>query len=530
LLIFAGWGWVVAVWPMASFALVYEYLPVAMEYRAVDRDQLFLLPPSMRDWLPDDHLALLVEDVVAQMDTAMLHRRARLGGVGRSPYHPDMLLGLLVYAYADGVRSSRAIESKCHTDIAYRYLCAQDIPDHTVIARFRRAHTAVLTDLLTEVLVVAVGLGMGRFGHVAIDGTKIAASASRDAHHDVKALRRMADQWMTESVSVDDAEDAQPPEPPDRMPPGTRDRTDRAGRIRAALAKAHAGQAELDTEAAKRHAELATAQDRLATAQAAQQARIEEFDRQKALPLTERTQAGLSHRPGPVDTCAPVIAAGKAVAKAAAMADKAAKTRPAQANLTDPDARLMQKRGGGYLVGYNCQLSASDDQLILALNIHDNPNDVAAFIPMMNKTLDVVATITTRTTTRTTTGAQDAQDIDLFTADAGYDAEYNLTAPGPERLIAQHNRRRTPPQNPTPPPQDATARQHMAYKLATPEGHTRYKRRGVTIEPVNGHLKDRIGLRQFLLRGRTGATIELTLAAIAHNIRKIHTHLHPQPA
>src|SRR5688572_13039230 len=106
-----------------------------MGYRPVDRDQLFLLPPSMRDWLPADHLALLVEDVVAQMDTAVLRRRARLGGVGRSPYHPDMLLGLLVYAYADGTRSSRAINAKCHTDIAYRYLCAGDIPDHSVIAR-----------------------------------------------------------------------------------------------------------------------------------------------------------------------------------------------------------------------------------------------------------------------------------------------------------------------------------------------------------------------------------------------------------
>lgn len=148
----------------------------------------------MRDWLPADHLALLVEDVVRQMDTSMLHRRVWLGGVGRSPYHPDMLFGLLVYAYADGTRPSRTIESKCQTDIAYRYLCAQDIPDHSVIARFRRAHADALCGLLTEVLVVAVRLGMGRYGHVAIDGTKIAASASRDAHHDVKTLRRTADQ------------------------------------------------------------------------------------------------------------------------------------------------------------------------------------------------------------------------------------------------------------------------------------------------------------------------------------------------
>lgn len=511
---------------MVGFALVYKYFGVAMEYRVVDRDQLFLLPPSMRDWLPDDHLALLVEEVVAQMDTRVLHRRARLGGVGRSPYHPDMIFGLLVYAYADGTRSSRQIEAKCHTDIAYRYLCAQDIPDHSVIARFRRAHAQALTGLLTEVLVVAVRLGMGRFGHVAIDGTKIAASASRDAHHDVKTLQRMADEWMTASIAVDDAEDADPPEPGDRIPPpppgtgpGT-DRTGRAARIAAALAKAQAAQAEIDAETASRHDDLAAAKDRLDTARATQQARVQAWEHEHALPLTQRTRGHLGGRPGPVESDAKVRAAQKALAKAATAADKADNTRPAKANSTDPDARLLQKRGGGYLVGYNCQLAVGDDQLILAVDIHDNPHDAAAFIPMMNKTLDVLDTITTTVGTITTT-------VGLFTADAGYDAEYNLTAPGPDRLIAQNNRRRTPPENTGHPPENPTPRQHMAWRLTTPQERTRYKRRAITVEPVNGHLKDRIGLRQFLLRGNLGATLELTLAAIAHNIRKIHTHLHP---
>ena len=157
-------------------------LGVARTYRPVDRDQEFLLPPVMTDWLPDDHLVWFVIEAVKRLDTSAFHAKAKLGGVGRRGYDPDMLLTLIVYAMAHGQSSSRRIERLCHTDVAFRIICAQDAPDHTVLARFRQHHQAALIGLLTESLVLAAELGMVSLGVVAFDGTKIAANASKDAN------------------------------------------------------------------------------------------------------------------------------------------------------------------------------------------------------------------------------------------------------------------------------------------------------------------------------------------------------------
>src|SRR5688500_12523497 len=153
---------------------------MAMGYRPVDRDQAFLLPPSMIDWLPQDHLVWFVIEAVRRLDTTRFHARARLGGVGRRGYDPVMLVTLLVYAMAHGVRSSRQIERLCDTDVAFRIICAADAPDHTVLARFRRHHEGALADLLTATLLLCAELGMVQLGVVALDGTKIAANAARD--------------------------------------------------------------------------------------------------------------------------------------------------------------------------------------------------------------------------------------------------------------------------------------------------------------------------------------------------------------
>jgi len=154
------------------------------------RDQPFLLPPDMRSWLPDDHLVWFVLEIVEQLDCSALHARRRRGGAGRSAYDPVMLLGLLVYGYCLGVRSSRQIERLCGTDVAFRIACAQDVPDHTTIARFRAEHQAAFEDLFAQVLLVAAKAGLGRFGTVAIDGTKIPANASTDANRDGEWLAR----------------------------------------------------------------------------------------------------------------------------------------------------------------------------------------------------------------------------------------------------------------------------------------------------------------------------------------------------
>jgi transposase len=155
---------------------------VAKSYRPVQRDQPFLLPPDMRDWLPADHVVWFVLETVDALDTSAFHARRRLGGTGTAGYDPDMLLALLIYAYCQGVRSSRQIERRCLTDVAFRVVCAQDVPDHATIARFRAEHEQAFAALFSQVLQVAATAGLVRLGTVAIDGTKIPANASIDAN------------------------------------------------------------------------------------------------------------------------------------------------------------------------------------------------------------------------------------------------------------------------------------------------------------------------------------------------------------
>ncbi|WP_216363114.1 transposase, partial [Arthrobacter sp. Hiyo1] len=146
------------------------------------RDQVFLLPPDMRDWLPEDHLVWLVIEIVETLDVSSFEASRRRGGVGAAGYDPRMLLGLLVYAYCRGVRSSRQVERLCHTDIAFKVACAGDVPDHATIARFRAVSEEAFAGLFAQVLLIAARAGLARFGTIAIDGTKIPANASIDAN------------------------------------------------------------------------------------------------------------------------------------------------------------------------------------------------------------------------------------------------------------------------------------------------------------------------------------------------------------
>jgi transposase len=186
---------------------------MARSYRPVVRDQEFLLPPNMADWLAGDHMVWFVLDVVEHLDTSALHAERRIGGVGRAGYDPDMLLALMIYAYATGQRSSRRIEQLCADHVAYRVLCAQDPPDHTTIARFRAAHDDVFTDVFAQVLRLCAQAGMVRVGSIAIDGTKIAANASTSANR--------SQQWVTQQARrIAEARSAKPlPSMPPRTPP-----------------------------------------------------------------------------------------------------------------------------------------------------------------------------------------------------------------------------------------------------------------------------------------------------------------------
>jgi len=240
-------------------------LVVAKSYRPVLRDQPMLLPVDLRQWLPADHLVWFVLDVVDAMDTSGLERTRRRGGAGTAGYDPRMLFALLVYAYCQGVRSSRQIERLCITDVAFRVLCAQDTPDHTTIARFRDVAAEGFTDLFAQVLLVAATAGLARFDAVAIDGTKIAANASIDANRGRAWFERHAAELIAHAEATDRVEDAAAAQEgqgcPDRVPAGLADRTSRGERIRAAAAEL-AAQEQLRGRAEQERQEAALARRR----------------------------------------------------------------------------------------------------------------------------------------------------------------------------------------------------------------------------------------------------------------------------
>src|SRR6185369_3446439 len=181
---------------------------MAKRYRPVDRDQPFLFPPDMREWLPADHPVHLVITVVEDhLDTGAFHAGRRTGGAGTAGYDPDMLATVLVWAYAHGVTSSREIERLCGTDVAFRLICAGNLPDHVTFARFRKDFGGAAGEFFAQVLIVCARLGMGRLGTVALDGMKIAASASKAANRTEEGLRKLAREAVAAHAAGDAAED-----------------------------------------------------------------------------------------------------------------------------------------------------------------------------------------------------------------------------------------------------------------------------------------------------------------------------------
>src|SRR5664279_3604051 len=227
---------------------------VAKGYRPVDRDQQFLMPPDMREWLSADHPVWLVIAAVGQLDTSAVHAHRRTGGVGRAGYHPDMLLTLLMWAWAQGVRSSRRIERACEQDVAFRVICAGDVPDHVTISRFRAETAAAMESVFEQVLILCAKLGMARLGVVALDGVKIGCNASMSANRTEEGLGKAGQDERdraaaAEHAAADAAEDDLfgPDDRGDRVPPDAVDPSSRATRIGAALADL---QAEQDAEQA----------------------------------------------------------------------------------------------------------------------------------------------------------------------------------------------------------------------------------------------------------------------------------------
>jgi transposase len=523
---------------------------MARSYRPVVRDRAFLLPPDMREWLPADHLVWFVLEIVDRLDRSAFHARHRNVGVGRAAYDPDMLLGLLIYAYCNGVRSSRQIERLCWSDVAFRVLCAQDVPDHATIARFRAGCQEAFAGLFVQVLLVAGKAGLGRFGTVAIDGTKIAANASVQANRDREWLAAQVAKMLAEAEQADAADDARH-EHHSRggMPPSLADPARRAARIAAAAAEVRAqteARARASSERARSTADrmrraqagesvvgriprgphrLAEARAHLAREIARQQAKL---DRRAAVIAAGKRPMGPA--PVPVDEHPYVVRARRAVDAALAEHNDATASPPAAArsakpapkivaNTSDPQSRLMPTRRG-FVQGYNAQVAVTADQMIAAVTISQSPNDMACFVPMMRAAQDAAACL------HAVTGSPD-HTVGTVLADAGYASDANLAAPGPQRLIAlskgrdQARAARADPASGGPPLSvPASPRELMRHRLRTPEGSELYKRRGATVEPGIGNLKKIID--RFSRRGLDAAASELHLAAAAFNLLKIH--------
>jgi transposase len=506
-------------------------------YVCAQRDQLFLLPVSMRDWLDEGHLAWFVLDVVGELDTGALHRRPG-GALGRAPYDPEMMCAVLLYAYCCGMRSSRRIEAACATDAALRVICGGLVPDHATIARFVVDHEQALEGLFVCGLRLCAAAGLADLSTVALDGTKMAADAALDQNRDGAWIRREVAKLLAATAAEDHAGPAAGQGALaglDATAAGELSRPrGRLARLRAALAVIEAEEAAEQTAAREqaKAAHDATRDGRKLRGRkpkdpAAALARAQ-ADRQVALARVHAKQARRAAK------IAAAEAAGKRLGGFAPGPDRAleraeialtaaehhAQTAPAaaaQANLTDPESRIM-KTAHGWTQGYNAQAIANRHQIVLACDVSQDANDVGLYEPMMTAL------------TRTLTAAGITAPVGLALADAGYWSHANATAPGPERLIAtlkDHKQRRAARelgQTSGPPPHDATPIEAMEHRLRTADGAAAYAQRSHTIEPVFADRKHNRAMRGFRRRGLQAANSQWAFMHLAANLLKLRQH------
>ncbi|HEY4462203.1 MAG TPA: transposase [Streptosporangiaceae bacterium] len=527
---------------------------MAKGYRPVDRDQGFLLPPDMREWLRDGDPVWVVIEAVRMLDTSAFHARRRTGGAGAAGYDPDMMLTLLVWAYANGITSSRRIQRLCEHDVAFRVICAGHLPDHATIARFRQQFAGTAASLFAQVLLLCARLGMGKAGTVAIDGTKIGANASKEANRTEEGLRKIAADLAARHAACDEQEDA-------LFGEGRRGDDDpgdpftRAERVAAALAglQAEREAREAAERAAARErldaaragapvtgkrpaaAEVALAEEKVARETAAYQAKCQARD--EAVAAGRRRASGTQPVPA-AEYCRVREARGeleRARARAAARdaagapgpkGEAGKKKEPARRNVTDPASRLMPVRGGGFIQGWNPQNVTSEDGLVIATRLTSTPGDVQWYDAMISDAVAAAAAMAAA-------GGPGDGAIGLVLADAGYLSAGNLTLPGPDRLIATGRRRalekaaRAAAQRAGETGQeDAPPIAAMAARLATEGGIAAYRRRGHIGETFHGDLKHNMGIRRLSVRGAARASGEWTFATAVRNLRKAITSGH----
>lgn len=450
-------------------------------FRSCSLDQPFLLPPSLHDWLPQNHLARFIADVVAELDLNDIYADyERRDGRGQSAYHPLMLTRLLLYAYCIGKPSSRQIEKATHDDIAFRYLASDQHPDHDTIAHFRQQHLQRLAKLFAEALRLCREAGLVKLGHVALDGTKVAAQASfRRNFKGNKVLER--ERKLAERVAELLAE---------------------AGRVDAEEDARH-GEGRRGDELP---AELATTEKRLAKLRQIKE-QMEQRAREQAADLERRKRD----------------AGGKPRSDAEKQRWKRAKKRSQLSeqtfNTTDPDSRSMKDGSTGAIAqAYNAQAAVDDArQIIVAASVTNECNDKAQILPMVKEVNKNLAT----------------QPVTV-TADAGYWCEELLADEAlkdmdilvpPDAQDKHKQSEELSPNAPRTPRAEA-----MRARLKTPEVAAVYAQRKTTVEPVFGYIKQWRGFRRFSLRGLVKVQAEWALICLTHNLLKLYRHRMAQSA
>jgi transposase len=436
---------------------------MAQNFLSSDREQDFLLPPSVRDWLPAGHLAWYLLDVVERLDLDAFYGEYRADGSGRPAHDPAMMVALLLYAYCVGERSSRQIERRCVEDVPFRVIAANRAPDHTTIARFRKRHAQRLAELFVQVLAMCAKAGMVRVGTVAVDGTKLAANAGISANRSYEKIREQVDRILAEADAVDAAEDARFGDargdelPPELVDPVTR-------RERLARAKR-----ELEAE---------------------QAARVAEHEAMLARRAEHRARTGKNPRGRPPG-------------------DGPGAEPPADAkrNLTDPDSRIMHARGA-HVQAYNAQALVGENRVILAADITTSPNDSHQLVPMLDAARENLEAI-----------GHD-EKIKCVLADGGYWNHDEIAAARESAVVViptsdphHTNRKQAPRQGPE--------ADRINKILATAAGKRLYRRRAELIEPVFAHTKHTRGITRFSRRGHPAVRAEWRLIAATHNLLKL---------
>ena len=442
-------------------------------YRAWQPDQAWLLPPSPKDWLPEGHLVYFLMDAVRELDigaiTAHYERELR----GYPPFHPRMMLTLLIFNYATGTRSSRKIMARCEQDVACRVIVGEDTPDFRAISEFRRRHIAAFETLFVEVLKLASASGLLKLGRLALDGTKIKANASR---HKAMSYDRMQTEeirlqqeirdLLAEAEAEDQADDAQhgANRRGDELPDELHRRESRLKKIREAKAA-------LEAEARDR----ASAENESKNA-----ARVAEGKEPKQVDLDQV-------RPEP----------------------------KAQRNFTDPDSRIMPASNKGWDQSGNAQVLVDESQLILAADVTQQANDVQQVAPLLGQ---MKANLQ---------AAEIVERPKEFVADTGYYSDDNTQCVITHEMVPYIATQRLKHHEELPPvprgriPKSLTPKQRMARTLRTKKGRETYKKRKGQVEPVFGQIKQAGGFRQFAMRGLSQMKAEWQLVCLTHNLLKL---------